>query len=223
MSILILCCRSQFSAKDPTRPNNPAQSVSRQNSRSNVNNQTGVKQTPSTPTSHKPGHKHQPQQIISKTETFSSSTRRTETIETEIVSNGNSAPTTTISSSVKTVNSNGHHHVDTPDRAAPAKQNIIEARHERPEPVHKTSVHDNNNINISKNNNSNSSLTSVDNKSNETMSQISHSRDLSLTSVSDDLPSFSSSIDDMELRDLRRVKRDLDLRLVDREDQVIFF
>jgi len=65
---------------------------------------------------------------------------------------------------------------------------------------------DNNNINVMKYNNGN----------NITLSSSQHD---SMTS-SEELPSFSSSIDDMELRDLRKAKREVDIRLVDREDQV---
>merc|ERR1719376_1124238 len=54
------------------------------------------------------------------------------------------------------------------------------------------------------------------NGNNITLSSSQHD---SMTS-SEELPSFSSSIDDMELRDLRKAKREVDIRLVDREDQV---
>ena len=86
---------------------------------------------------------------------------------------------------------------------------------------------DNNNLNVMKNNNGNSStlLSSISSQldQSETVSRdysrpISSQHD-SMTS-SEELPSFSSSIDDMELRDLRRAKREADIRLVDREDQV---
>ena len=95
--------------------------------------------------------------------------------------------------------------MDTPDRAA-SKQNIFEVIQERPVPEKRSSVTDNNNINVMKNNNGN----------NITLSSSQHD---SMTS-SEELPSFSSSIDDMELRDLRKAKREVDIGLVDREDQV---
>ena len=203
--------RSQFSAKDPTRPNNPPlSSSSRSNSRSNVQ-----PQQPSTPTSQKNSinNKQQQQQLLTKTETFTSSSR---SVETEVVTkNGVSSPqkvsqsnSTSSKSSFKTVSSasNGHHvDTDTPDRAA-SKQNIFEVIQERPIPGQRSSLTDNNNINVMKNNNGN----------NITLSSSQHD---SMTS-SEELPSFSSSIDDMELRDLRKAKREVDIRLVDREDQV---
>ena len=86
---------------------------------------------------------------------------------------------------------------------------------------------DNNNLNVMKNNNGNNStlLSSISSQldQSEAVSRdysrpISSQHD-SMTS-SEELPSFSSSIDDMELRDLRRAKREADIRLVDREDQV---
>ena len=208
---LILSLRSQFSAKDPTRPNNPPlSSSSRTNSRSNVQ-----PQQPSTPTSHKNSinNKQQQQQMLTKTETFSSSSK---SIETEVVTkNGVSSPqkvsqsnSTSSKSSFKTVSSasNGHQaDTDTPDRAA-SKQNIFEVIQERPIPGKRSSLTDNNNINVMKYNNGN----------NITLSSSQHD---SMTS-SEELPSFSSSIDDMELRDLRKAKREVDIRLVDREDQV---
>ena len=123
------------------------------------------------------------------------------------VSESNSTNSTSSSKSYSKTDSsasNGHH-VDTPDRAA-SKQNIFEVIQERPVPEKRSSVTDNNNINVMKNNNGN----------NITLSSSQHD---SMTS-SEELPSFSSSIDDMELRDLRKAKREVDIRLVDREDQV---
>ena len=224
--LLVLCYRSQFSAKDPTRPNNPPLSSSnRANSRSNVQ--------ATTPTSHKNSHN---KQQVTKTESYSSS-KRVETIETEVVcNNGTSSPAkvTAVSKTSRTsvTSSNGHRGpVDVPDRAA-SKQNIFEVYQERqpapapaPAPEKRSSVSsvgsvgssvaDNNNLNLLKNNNSN-----ISHNSSVPHLEQSRSQDSVSLTGSDDLPSFSSSIDDLELRDLRRAKREMDIRLVDREDQV---
>ena len=127
-----------------------------------------------------------------------------------ISNNGNTARTTTNSNSaIKTrttsvTNGSGNHAkvnaVDTPDRAS-SKHNILEVFQERNVPE-KLSVQENNNIN---------------NMKNGSMTPSERSQD-SLNS--EELPSFSSSIDEMELRDLRRVRREMDMRLVDREDQL---
>jgi len=210
--------RSQFSAKDPTRPNNPPlSSSSKSNSRSNILANTSASQK--TSSSHN-------QQTVTKIESYSSSSKKIEKIETEVVTNNGSSSPTKMSSSksstttaIKT-STNGHSSssVDTPDRAQ-SKPNIFEIYQERPIPEKRNSVIENNNLNLIKNNNGNVSH----NESRSQESLISagpRSHHDSLTSCSEDLPSFSSSIDDLELRDLRRAKREMDMRLVDREDQV---
>ena len=142
-----------------------------------------------------------------------------------MTNNGSSSPTKMSSSKSSTTtaiktSTNGHSSssVDTPDRAQ-SKPNIFEIYQERPIPEKRNSVIENNNLNLIKNNNGNVSH----NESRSQESLISagpRSHHDSLTSCSEDLPSFSSSIDDLELRDLRRAKREMDMRLVDREDQV---
>ena len=142
-----------------------------------------------------------------------------------MTNNGSRSPTKMSSSKSSTTtaiktSTNGHSSssVDTPDRAQ-SKPNIFEIYQERPIPEKRNSVIENNNLNLIKNNNGNVSH----NESRSQESLISagpRSHHDSLTSCSEDLPSFSSSIDDLELRDLRRAKREMDMRLVDREDQV---
>ena len=106
--------------------------------------------------------------------------------------------------STSVTNGSGSHakvnSVDTPDRAS-SKHNILEVFQERNVPE-KLSVQENNNINSMKNGSTTPSERSQDSLNSE------------------ELPSFSSSIDEMELRDLRRVRREMDMRLVDREDQL---
>ena len=150
-----------------------------------------------------------------------SSSRTERTTKTEVITNNgnvtrtpNSNKTNNSNSAIKTrtnsiTNGSGAgsltktSNVDTPDRAN-SKQNILEVFQERNVPE-KISVQDNNNINIMKSVN-NGSITPSE-RSQDSLN-------------SEELPSFSSSIDEMELRDLRRVRREMDMRLVDREDQL---
>ena len=153
------------------------------------------------------------------------------------MSNKNGSPIKQSTTVTKKTALNGQH-VDTTDRAA-SKQNIIEVFQERPIPEKRTSVTDNNNLNLTHNYNGNvtnnvPNMTVDARNGNDTSNRNSSdmSRDSlpsagavrsqhdSLNSCSDDLPSFTSSIDDLELRDLRKAKREMDMRLVDREDQV---
>ena len=158
-------------------------------------------------------------------ESYSSSSKKIETIETEVVTNNGSSSPTKISSSKSTTtalkaSTNGHSNIDTPDRAQ-SKQNIFEIYQERPISEKRNSVMENNNLNLIKNNNGNGTVSNNESRSQESLiSAGPRSHHDSLTSCSEDLPSFSSSIDDLELRDLRRAKREMDMRLVDREDQV---
>ena len=191
--------KSQFSAKDPTRPNQTT--PARSNSRSSLSASSPHSKAAPPPPSH----------TVTKTESLVSSSRTEKTTKTEMISNnGNMAKTTSNSNSaIKTrttsvTNGSGSQtkviNVDTPDRAS-SKHNILEVFQERNVPE-KLSVQENNNIN---------------NMKNGSMTPSERSQD-SLNS--EELPSFSSSIDEMELRDLRRVRREMDMRLVDREDQL---
>ena len=196
--------RSQFSAKDPTRPGQ-----TRSNSRHSLSSPA--------PSPTKPAPSH----TVTRTESVVSSSRSEKTTRTEVITNNGNEARTPINN-VKTNNSksaiktgttsitNGSgpsqgktSNIDTPDRAN-SKQNILEVFQERNVPE-KMTVQENNNINIMKTIN-NGSITPSE-RSQDSLN-------------SEELPSFSSSIDEMELRDLRRVRREMDMRLVDREDQL---
>jgi len=199
--------KSQFSAKDPTRPGQ-VQPV-RSSSRHSLSNSPASKPTSPPPLS------------ITKTESKSVFSRSEKTTKTEIITNNGNVPRTPTTPSTNNSNSaiktrtsitNGSgpgshakiNNVDTPDRAS-SKHNILEVFQERNVPE-KMSVQDNNNINMMKSITNNGSVTPSE-RSQDSLN-------------SEELPSFSSSIDEMELRDLRRVRREMDMRLVDREDQV---
>ena len=192
--------RSQFSLKDPTRPGQPGQQ-GRANSRSSLSSPSKATSPPPAPPSH----------TVTKTESLVSTSRTEKTTKTELITNnGKTAKSTTNSNSAmksrstSVTNGSGSHakvnNVDTPDRAS-SKHNILEVFQERNVPE-KLSVQENNNINNIKNGSTTPSERSQDSLNSE------------------ELPSFSSSIDEMELRDLRRVRREMDIRLVDREDQL---
>ena len=174
--------------------------------------------------------------MIKTTETYETKSRVVETRKKEVQTNGQYDQTiktaTSNNSRKSSINSSNGNHIDVPDRAATAsKQNFIEVFQENPIPEKRNSINDNNNINVMKNGNNSKVLNTSESRIYESVtkdtrqhldnSTVAPRNQLdSLNSCSDDLPSFSSSIDDLELRDLRRAKREVDLRLVDREDQV---
>merc|ERR1719342_1486687 len=216
--------RLQYSAKDPTRPNHAPPSPTKTNSKNNLLSNTTIRRTSNN------------QQTVITTETYESKSRIVETREKEVIQNGQygqpSKPATNNNSRKSSINSSNGNHTDMPDRAATAsKQNFIEVFQENPLPEKRSSINENNNINVMKNGNNSKVLNTSEPRIYEPVtkdtrqhldnSTVAPRNQLdSLNSCSDDLPSFSSSIDDLELRDLRRAKREVDLRLVDREDQV---
>jgi len=216
--------RLQYSAKDPTRPNNAPSSPTKTNSKNNLVSNTTTRRTSNN------------QQTVITTETYESKSRIVETREKDVKQNGQYGQPTkpaTNNNSKSSINSSNGNHIDMPDRAATAsKQNFIEVFQENPLPEKRSSINENNNINVMKNGNNSKVLNTSETRIYEPVTKDTRQQNLdnssiaprsqldSLNSCSDDLPSFSSSIDDLELRDLRRAKREVELRLVDREDQV---
>eukprot|EP00090_Calanus_glacialis_P005890 TRINITY_DN14591_c0_g1_i1.p1 TRINITY_DN14591_c0_g1~~TRINITY_DN14591_c0_g1_i1.p1 ORF type:complete len:785 (+),score=316.62 TRINITY_DN14591_c0_g1_i1:56-2410(+) len=129
---------------------------------------------------------------------------------------------------------------DTVDRARP-RRSVIEVHQERDIPekapvassFREEQLSVNNNRNTHRNANSNGQPHIWSKSSNGNMDQLEtgnvtltgrEDKIYSFSSDSEELPSFSSSVTDegemKEVRDLRKAKREVDMRLVDREDQV---
>jgi len=129
---------------------------------------------------------------------------------------------------------------DTVDRARP-RRSVVEVHQERDIPAKapvtsrfkEDQLSVNNNGNMHRNANSNGQPHNWSKSSNGNMDQLEtgnvtltgrEDKIYSFSSDSEELPSFSSSVTDegemKEVRDLRKAKREVDMRLVDREDQV---
>jgi len=127
---------------------------------------------------------------------------------------------------------------DTVDRANP-RRSIIEIRQESPIPQKFSNNLKEEEVSVNNNNNNKATLRNANNSAgshlwSKTGNGTSDQHDIgvggredkvySFSSDSEELPSFSSSVTDegevREVKDLRKAKREVDMRLVDRENQV---
>jgi hypothetical protein len=259
--------RTQFSAKDPTRPSPPPTNPpSRSTSRSSLGSASSLGRDDygSTPP---PASSAPVKNILKSTSTHSvvTSSRTEKSVVTvekinendssgscnarnlsnshngnnfdSLVQTSNQYPNSY--SKLKTVKEDaGDVFVkgDTVDRAKP-RRSVIEVCQESPIPVPSDIRDDvvlvNNNKSTLRNANSNSVPNFWAKPSNGTTEQhetppaalgAREDKIYSFSSDSEELPSFSSSVTDdgemREMRDLRKAKREVDMRLVEREDQV---
>jgi len=270
--------RSQFSARDPTRPSPPTTNPpSRSTSRSSLANDP-LTLSPPPVAQLKNLQKSNSTHSVVKNETAITSTRVEKTTTKTITTHENNGSLKSSSSQlarnlsntqlnnlesqqnknggfkstnefqdsitklnkVKETSNEVFAGKDTVDRAKVRKSSVIEVHQEQSIPEISTPVSQNEGQDLKGNNNNHSHHRNANSGANfwskpnngcheqtETSQGTPAGREdkiYSFSSDSEELPSFSSSVTDegemREVRDLRKAKREVDLRLVDREDQV---